>query len=127
MCRLATLRPEGYLRVQDLCEGTELPAEFVSKIFRELVEARLLVSAKGRGGGYALARSARDIYLYDIVEVIDGVQQYSQCVLGLSGCDDAQSCPQHELFKPIRKSILQYLRQTSLQEMGQALAERSAR
>jgi len=124
MCQLAILHPQGYVRIRDVCKGTELPADFVSKIFRQLVAAGLLVSARGRGGGYALARSASQIYLYDIVETIDGVKPYNRCVLGLSTCDDKQPCPQHELFKPVRKRILGYLRQTSLDQMSQALENR---
>ena len=82
LCRLTVISPTGYVRIQDICEGSDLPAHFIAKIFRDLVRAGLLVSAKGRGGGYALARRAEDIRLYDIVEAIDGVETYQQCVVG---------------------------------------------
>lgn len=121
LCRLTIINPDGYVRIQDICEGSELPSHFIAKIFRDLVRAKLLVSAKGRGGGYALARPAKDIRLYDIVEAIDGVDTYQQCVVGLAQCNDKQPCPQHEQFKAIRQRMLSFLNSTTLSEMSKAL------
>ena len=54
LCRLTIINPDGYVRIQEVCEGSDLPSYFVAKIFRDLVRAGLLTSAKGRGGGVAL-------------------------------------------------------------------------
>jgi len=124
MSRLAAINPGGYVRIQAVCEGSELPSYFIAKIFRDLVRAGLLTSAKGRGGGYALSRPPKDIRLMDIVDAIDGIAQYQGCVVGLLQCNDKQPCPQHEQFKHIRESILQYLAQTTLQDMSEALAKK---
>lgn len=124
MARLAVIRPDGYLRIQELCEGTDLPSHFLAKIFRDLVGAGLLTSAKGRGGGFALAKRPHEIRLYDIVDAIDGIKSYSQCVVGLSQCDASQPCPQHDQFLPVRKQILAYLESTTLDQMSEALSKK---
>lgn len=124
MCRLAAIRHDGYASMHEICEGTDLPGQFIAKIMRDLAKANLLTSAKGRGGGFALARAPGSICLYDIIEVIDGVQQYNGCVLGLSACDDRQPCPQHDQVKPVRRQILNYLKTTTLDVMSQALIEK---
>jgi Rrf2 family protein len=124
MCRLAAIQHAGYASMQEICEGTDLPSQFIAKIMRDLAKADLLVSAKGRGGGFALARDPATICLYDIVEIIDGVQQYTGCVLGLSKCDDKQPCPQHDAVKPVRRQIIGYLKNTTLDVMSVALIEK---
>lgn len=124
MCRLAAIEHEGYVNMHEICEGTDLPEHFIAKIFRDLARADLLSSAKGRHGGFALTRSASEISLYDIIEVIDGTEQYNGCVVGLADCDDKQPCPQHEYVKPVRRQILNYLKSTKLDEMGVALHEK---
>lgn len=124
MCRLTAIRSQGYASLSEICNGTDLPEQFISKIMRNLTKADLLTSVRGRGGGFALARDPSTISLYDIVEVIDGVQQYTGCVLGLSTCDDTQPCPQHEYIKPVRQKVLSYLKNTTLDVMSQALAEK---
>ena len=71
-----------------------LPRHFVAKIFQDLVRKGLLTSAKGRGGSFALARKPTRIYLFfDIVEVMDGLDQLDPCVGGMARCNDKQPYP----------------------------------
>lgn len=121
MTRLALLRPNGYVLLDELCDQSDLPRHFVAKIFQDLVRRGLLVSAKGRGGGFALARHPSRITLYDIVAEVDGVEGLSACVIGMARCDDNQPCPQHDLWKPIRHQLKDYLQRTTLEQMAQTL------
>lgn len=121
LSRLAVMRPEGYILLDELCEGTDLPRHFVAKIFQELVRKGLLSSAKGRGGGFALARMANKITLYEIVSAVDGVEQLDHCVVGMVQCDDRQPCPQHDQWKLIREQLRRYLTETTLDAMSFAL------
>jgi Rrf2 family protein len=118
LTRLAMLRPEGYVLLDELCEGTDLPRHFVAKIFQDLVRKGLLVSAKGRGGGFALATDADEISLYRIVELVDGVGDLDHCVVGMARCDDHQPCPQHDQWKGLRTQIRHFLMNTSLERMA---------
>ena len=121
MARLAMLRPDGYVLLDELCEGTDLPRHFVAKIFQDLVRKGLLTSAKGRGGGFALARHPKDITLFDIVKVVDGVDELDQCVVGMARCDDHQPCPQHDEWKGVRDRIRHFLVNTDLETMSATL------
>jgi Rrf2 family protein len=121
MTHLAMVRPDGYLLLEELCEGTDLPRHFIAKIFQDLVRKGLLVSAKGRGGGFALARPPAEIRLSDIVEAIDGVIEADQCVVGMAQCDDRQPCPYHDTWKGVKNQILAFLYETRLDTMSQTL------
>ena len=121
MTRLALTRPKGYVLMSELCDDDDLPRHFVAKLFQQLVRNGLLISAKGRGGGFALARPPDQITLYDIIAAIDGTAVYDQCVLGMVTCDDDQPCPLHDGFKPVRAEIKQFLLQTTLYGMSKAL------
>jgi Rrf2 family protein len=126
VCRIAVMAPDGYARIQEICRNSDLPPLFVTKILRDLVRAGILRSAKGRHGGFGLARPADKLRLLDIVEVIDGVQSHRQCIVGLARCDDRQPCPQHDSFKPIRHRIISYLTETTVRQMADALLAKSA-
>ncbi len=121
MTRLAMLRPDGYVLLEEVCNGSDLPRHFVAKIFQDLVRRGLLTSAKGRGGGFALAKPAGSITLYDIVNLVDGADQLDQCVVGMAKCDDRQPCPQHDQWKAIRSTLKDYLRKTTLEQMAATL------
>ncbi len=121
---MALRKPEGYLLLGEICEQAALPRHFLAKVFQDLVRRGLLVSAKGRGGGFTLARPASRVTLYEIVEAIDGVAVLSQCVVGLARCDDRQPCPQHDAWKPLRSEIHAFLQETTLERLALALEEK---
>lgn len=105
------------LMLEQITAGTALPREFLAKLFHQLVKSGILKSSKGRGGGFALGRACHEITLMQIVEAIDGPGVCDACVLGLDGCSDARPCPQHDLFKPIRHRIRDYLTTTTLADL----------
>jgi len=121
VCRLAALPRDRAWRVQAICQGTNLPERFVSKILGDLARHGLLKSTKGRGGGFSLVKPADKIRLVDVVEAIDGLRSYRACVAGLAECNDHQPCPQHEAFKPLRSRMIDYLRHTTVAEMSEAM------
>jgi DNA-binding IscR family transcriptional regulator len=49
----------------------------MAKIFQKLVRGGILVSAKGRGGGFALARPGHQIMLMQVVEAMEGPQLHA--------------------------------------------------
>ncbi|MFG0248718.1 MAG: RrF2 family transcriptional regulator [Phycisphaeraceae bacterium JB051] len=124
LTRLTMVRPDGYVLLDELCEGTDLPRHFVAKIFQDLVRNGLLVSAKGRGGGFALARPPQDIPLIDIMSIIDSKDDLDSCVVGMAKCDDDQPCPQHEEWKNLRGEIRKFLEETNLKTMADTLSNK---
>ncbi|MFH1419395.1 MAG: Rrf2 family transcriptional regulator [Planctomycetota bacterium] len=128
LTKLASDVPPGrYRLLRDILDGIDLPQHFVGKIFQTLVRAEILVSAKGRGGGFALKRPPEQITLRQIVNAIDGPQRIGRCILGCSTCDDDQACPQHDNWKAIRDQIDDLLNNTSLADLNAVLAEKLER
>jgi Rrf2 family iron-sulfur cluster assembly transcriptional regulator len=126
LSELAARETQGYLMLDDLVAGTDLPRDFLAKIFQKLVHAGILRSAKGRGGGFALARPAHDLTLMAIVEAIEGPQAFDQCVIGLERCNDQMPCAQHDLYKPIRQRLKDYLLTTTLADLAASLRTKPA-
>ncbi|MGN8244299.1 RrF2 family transcriptional regulator [Cellulomonas soli] len=60
------------LSLDALAAGQGLPASFLERILGDLRRAGVVVSARGRGGGYRLARPADQITLADVVRAVDG-------------------------------------------------------
>jgi len=121
LSELASRSTGGSVLLDQLVAGTDLPRDFMAKIFQRLVKAGLLRSAKGRGGGFTLARPAHEITLMHIVEAIEGPQRLDQCVVGLEKCTDVMPCPQHDLYKPLRQRLKDYLNTTTLADLAASL------
>lgn len=127
LTKLAAEVPAGkFCLLRDILGGTDLPQHFVGKIFQALVRADILVSAKGRGGGFALRRPAEEITLRQIVEAIDGPHRISRCILGFAECDNEQACPQHDRWRAIRRQIEELLDTTTLASLSHSVTKKPA-
>jgi Rrf2 family iron-sulfur cluster assembly transcriptional regulator len=125
LTKLAAIVPAGqYSLLRDILNGSNLPQHFVGKIFQTLVRAEILVSAKGRGGGFALRRSPDEIRLRDIVEAIDGSARQKRCFLGFEECSRSDDCPNHGGCTSLRGQLDSLLDDTSLAKLVTMSAQR---
>ena len=112
--------------VREVARAEGIPVPFLARILHQLARADLLLSRKGPGGGFQLARPARQISLRDVVAVIDGLNGLQQCAVGLARCSDEMPCPLHDMWKELRRRIAGYLEGISLAEMGRAVERKRA-
>lgn len=58
--------------IEDLATAEAVPANYLVQILNELRTGGLIVSKRGKQGGYALARDPKAISLYDVVLAMEG-------------------------------------------------------
>lgn len=58
--------------IEALATAEAIPANYLVQILNELRGAGLIVSKRGKQGGYALARAPKKMTLIEIVEAVDG-------------------------------------------------------
>ena len=81
------------LSAGELSLRADAPRKFLEAILLELSRSQIVVSRRGKFGGYVLARPAPDITFAEIIRVIDGPLALAPCVsprLGFRKCAD---CP----------------------------------
>lgn len=73
LSHLARLHAKGELaHIETMAEEEEVPANYMVQILGELREGGMILSRRGKQGGYTLARSPELISLLDIVVLVDG-------------------------------------------------------
>lgn len=73
LSQLARSYPSGDLtHIDELAERESLPANYLVQILNEMRNGGLVVSRRGKQGGYALGRAPEEISLREIVRVVDG-------------------------------------------------------
>ena len=76
-----------------LAEETGVPLPTAQKVMGRLASAGLLLSARGSGGGFRLARPAGGISLADIIEAVEGPIAMTNCIEGsIHDCALEGSC-----------------------------------
>jgi Rrf2 family protein len=105
---------------RDISAALNIPPHFLGKILQALVKNRLLVSQKGKNGGFVLSQPASQITPLNIVRAIDG-HFFDDCVLGFPGCSDENPCPMHGDWQLVKARMLEFLQKASLEELGDKL------
>ncbi len=99
-----------------LSERYEISVSYLEVLFSGLRQAGLVISTRGPGGGYALARGARDISVADIV-LASEVGKAG----GAGGPADAMSASQGamtaDLWAAFNHSVMEYLASVSVAEL----------
>lgn len=66
-----------------LAERTKVPRRYLNKVLQELVQAGLVTSQSGPGGGYALAVPPEKVSILDVVNAVTPLERIRHCPLGL--------------------------------------------
>ncbi len=106
---------------RDISRALNIPPHFLGKILQLLSHRGLIISQKGKTGGFLLGHSAKDISLYDIVEAIDGTEFLNACILGFRGCGDENPCPVHSQWKEAQQIITQMLRSGTVDQLSKQI------
>jgi len=65
-------RPDQPVLLRDIAEAINAPEAFLSKIFQNLRASSIVRSHRGTERGYALARDASEISMYDVIVATEG-------------------------------------------------------
>jgi FeS assembly SUF system regulator len=114
------VRPEsgGSCAAPDLATRTSIPQPTVSKVLKLLARGGLVVSERGKNGGYRLSRPADAITVADIVDAVEGPIAVTECSTVVRGCCELEGrCPTETNWLRINDAIRQTLRGISLADM----------
>ena len=111
---LAKLPPGKSEGAATIAKKIKAPQNYLGKILQGLAYQGFVVSQKGLGGGFRLNKDPSKITLYDVVDSIESVSRWSDCILGREKCTDAAPCEAHNGYKAVREAYLKYLQQTTI-------------
>lgn len=107
------------LKIKDISDSQKIPIHFLGKILQILVKHKILISTKGPTGGFMLKEKGGELTLLEIVRVIDGLDMFDQCGIGLKACSDTQPCPIHNDYKKVKNEIKKLLITKTINELCQ--------
>jgi len=109
----------NYKTVEVVAEDTDIPPDFLGKIFQDMVKENFLQSRRGRGGGFRLAMDQKEISLLDIVKAIDGEEALNRCLFDTKQCGENGTCPLHDDWVPLRKKLEKLLREKTIYDLAE--------
>ncbi len=109
--------PQQRFSAASLAEAVLLPQATVSKLLKLLAKDGLLKASRGKQGGYALARPARQISVAEIVCALEGPIALTECCINKDLCRLEQNCDVCTGWKGINLAIYNTLASTTLDKL----------
>ena len=120
LVELARAGPEHQLTAGELAGRADAPRKFLEAILLELSRRGLILSRRGKFGGYVLAKPASAITFADVIRIIDGPLALAPCVSQTAfrkcdDCPDLETCALRPALQRARDATADVLEHYSLQ------------
>lgn len=116
MVDLAMRGDQGPVTLAAISERQKISLSYLEQLFGKLRRNNIVVSVRGPGGGYRLARPAGQIPVSEIILAVDEPLDATNCT-GRGDCYEGHECITHDLWKGLTQTIYNYLAKVSLQQM----------
>lgn len=130
MVHLAGLPAGSCVARPDLTRATATPDSFLAKVLQQLVQAGMISSRRGSGGGFRLAVAPESVSLLEVIEAIEGPTQLNTCLEPGPSCERKSWCAAHAVWIEAQSAMQAVLRSASIAKMAerscQALREEAA-
>lgn len=118
MAELAAQGKDGAVKAEQIADAQDIPLNFLLGILRELRNAQLVRSVRGRDGGYLLSRPAEQIALADVIRAVDGplanVRDMSLSQLSYPGAAEAL----RDVWMAVRGSLREVLEHVTIADLA---------
>ena len=105
---------ERVVPVSELVKELKIPRPFLRKILQALNKQGLLKSYKGSGGGFSLDRPGNKIFLFDLINVLQGPVKFNECIFKKTFCPDVKSCALKKKIEAIEKYVVSQLQSITI-------------
>ncbi len=113
--QLAGAGPEPQTTEQ-IARATKVPQAYLSKVLQSLVQAGIVRSQRGVGGGMALVKRPAELTILEVVNAVDPIRRIRTCPLQLAA-HGVNLCPLHRRVDNALALVEDAFRNTTLQEV----------
>ncbi|NJL18788.1 MAG: Rrf2 family transcriptional regulator [Bdellovibrionaceae bacterium] len=104
--------PETRAGSSEIAAARSISQALTAKLLTQLAAAGLVKGQPGPGGGYTLARDAREINLFQVVALFEQTATPSLCPFGHDWCGKGAPCPLHDTILTMIEKNRHFLENT---------------
>jgi len=110
--------------IAEIAKSENISHKFLEAILLTLRKNKILASKKGKNGGYYLLKNPKEVYMSDVLRMLDGpiamvpcvsLNYYERC----EDCPDEATCGVNRLMLDVRDSVLDVLTNKSLVDLAE--------
>lgn len=119
---MAKSKNDQPMQVAVISKSENISHKFLESILLSLKKAGILSAKKGKGGGYYLLKDPKQIFMSDVIRLLEGPIAMVPCVSlnfyeKCEDCPTEEECSVHKLMLEVRDSTLKVLKNKSLYQL----------
>ncbi|MGQ0458025.1 MAG: aminotransferase class V-fold PLP-dependent enzyme [Hyphomicrobium sp.] len=118
MADIASQADASAVPLSQIAERQGLPLAYLEQIFAPLRRAGLVESARGRSGGYKLARAAADISVNDVMAAVEEETRFTRCTDDDARCSRDKPCVTHNLWTALGQATSDFFSGVTLADVA---------
>lgn len=95
----------------------KIPKKYLQRLLTDLTKYELIISVRGKYGGFKLGRSSKKIYLSEIIDSIEGFKREPICFFGFEKCLLSSPCAMHDVWANLQLELVKTLSTTRLYDL----------
>jgi Rrf2 family iron-sulfur cluster assembly transcriptional regulator len=105
--------------LRDISLRESISLTYLEQLFVKLRRGQIVKSVRGPGGGYLLARPAREIQVDEIIDSVEESLVPVACMDQNRGCACDDQCVTHNVWQGLGERIRDFLASITLEELTQ--------
>jgi Rrf2 family iron-sulfur cluster assembly transcriptional regulator len=105
------------VNLRDISMRESISLTYLEQLFVKLRRGKLVKSVRGPGGGYLLARPAREIQIDEIIDSVEESLVPVSCMDQHHGCVCDDQCVTHNVWHGLAERIRQFLASITLADL----------
>lgn len=104
----------------EIAAAEGIPPKYLEGILAQLKTAGIVLSERGKNGGYRLAKGSQDLRMLEIVEALEGEVKPVGCLDDSAVCAQGQCCLPRAFWGGLKETIDGYLSSRTLRDIVEA-------
>jgi len=109
----------GPVSVSDISGRLGVSVKYLEQLIRPLKKAQYVKSSRGPKGGHQLAKSPEEISVGEIVRLLEGGINLTECIVDNELCTRSMDCPTRRVWAEATRAMTGILDSITLAELSQ--------
>lgn len=117
MVDLAIHSGETPVSIKSISSRQNISEYYLEQLFAPLRRAHLIRSIRGAQGGYVLNQDPREVTVLQVMDILEGPIEISECLSGEEFCTNIDCCATRTVWVKLKESIDGVMESITLQDI----------
>lgn len=107
------------LSLKKISMDQKISVKYLENIMRLFISSGIVSSAKGKSGGFLLAKDPKEVKMGEVITIAEGIVLPIHCMENSELCPRRNTCPAKYMWKDLKDDIMNRLDETTLHDLTQ--------